>query len=336
MAPRLGVRGDLLVAGLARATSAARDAHRSPEQPRDHGTQAALHARGAASTWQRAAIGGGPSTGPSPARAALARLGRQLSCFLFFLPSLPLANCSSNEFHYLFPPPFFFLPSLRPFSSGRVRVFVSLALFNLNLATISSSSAIPTIVLFCVPNRLFRAFLSNVSFRTRPPTRSSSSSSWTRRSAARVSRDRFRAQAIVPSKHEPLVPHITCTHQESTSETGLHGTREGGALALSLSFEGNYRLPSSYEQDRILGRRTGMWPEGAHTEVTETDWYTHTQMRGWGLVKLRGATFLPTFLVFFFLIFDERREIIWVLNLGYIDWKYWNFGIFIDALCVLD
>ena len=42
-------------------------------------------------------------------------------------------------------------------------------------------------------------------------------------------------------------------HQESTSETSLHGTREGGAEEDSLLpfLGGNYRLPSSYEHDSV-------------------------------------------------------------------------------------
>lgn len=200
MAARPGVRGDLLVARLARAASAARDAHGAPEQPRDHGAQAALHAA-AASARQRAAIG--PSTGPSPARAALARSRRQLS-------SSPTPFSLQFTLHarvrVVLPSPPFFVPS------PPIR------------ASVSSGRAVD------------RKFLPPFQFSINPLPAGDSSSP---NAISSSLQDR--------STNRPLVPHITCTHQESTSETGL-----GGRSSLSLSlFLGRRELSIAAEQDRI-------------------------------------------------------------------------------------
>lgn len=81
--------GKFLITGFTRAPSAARDAHGSAEKSRNDSAQTALHARRASSAGQRAAIGGS-STGPSPARATLTYLRRQLFCLL----------CSSPLFYF--------------------------------------------------------------------------------------------------------------------------------------------------------------------------------------------------------------------------------------------
>lgn len=76
VSPWLDLGGELLVAGFSGSPSAPRDAHGPPEESRDDGAKATLHSRRAPSAGQGSTIG--PSTGPSPARATVTCLGRQL------------------------------------------------------------------------------------------------------------------------------------------------------------------------------------------------------------------------------------------------------------------